>query len=197
MNVSGSLETPERLRSGTSARRARVRPEDAEISVQPNFSLLLGLALLVIILQATILRPLSFHGAHVSLVTVLIVWTGLRAGSTTGGWLGVLSGLIEDALGGGGANVIGTTLVGYIAGLLSVRFFADSLPVFVTAVAAATWLRGLVAYLVMEIGLGERGMFHRLSHELVWQTLMNCAVAVVALLVLRVLSHLPPKSDTR
>lgn len=192
MNVSGSLETPDRLRS-TPSQRTRVRPEDAEVSVRPNFTLLLGLALLAIIAQSTILRSLAFHGAHVSLVTVLVVWAGLRGGATSGGWLGLLSGLVEDALGGGGANVVGTTLVGYIAGLLSVRFFADSLPVFLSAVAAATWLRGAVAYLIMEVGLGERGMFHRLSHELVWQTLLNCVVAVLALLVLRVASHMPAK----
>lgn len=189
MNLSGSLETPERLRSGSDSARARVRPEDAEVSVRPNFTLLLGLAVGAIVLQSTVLRQFTVHGAHLSLLTVLIVWTGLRAGSTTGGWLGLISGLIEDALGGSGANVVGTMLIGYIAGLLSVRFFADSLPVFVSAVAAATWLRGIVAYLVMEIGIGERGMFHRLSHELFWQMVLNCVVAMIALLGLRIASH--------
>lgn len=194
MNASWAMHDPQRLRSGApkSAARERIRPEDAEISVPPSFGLLFMLALAAIVLQSTLLHTVRLHGAQVSLVTVLVVWAGVRGGITSGGWLGLLSGLVEDALGGGGTNVIGSTLVGFVAGLLSVRFFSDSLPVFVSAVAAATWVRGIIAYAVLDFGLGERGSFHRITHELVWQTLLNCGVAIVALLALRVRSHLQP-----
>jgi len=171
------------------AHQPRVRPEEAEVSIPPRFWVLVLLAIAAIIVQSTLLRPLSLRGAHVSLVTVLLVWTGLRCGIGTGGALGFIAGLIEDALGAGGANVLATTLVGYCAGLLNVRFFADSLPVFVSAVAGATVLRGIVTYLVMEAGLSERGSFHRVSHELVWQVLLNALAAAIALLTLRAVQH--------
>ena len=179
----------DRLRPEGAQPRVRVRPEDAEVSVAPRFWMLVALAIGAIVLQSTVLYPLSLRGAHLSLVTILLVWTGLRCGITTGGALGLIAGLVEDALGGGGADVLATTLVGFCAGLLNVRFFADSLPVFVSAVAGATVLRGAVTYLVTELGFGIRGSFHRVSHELVWQIVLNCACAAVALLVLRAAEH--------
>lgn len=179
----------ERLRPAGAQRRERIRPEDAEVSVRPKFIWLLLLALGAIVVQSTILHSLSVGGARPSLLTVLLVWTGLRCGVATGGLLGFVAGLVEDGLGSGGANVFGTTLVGFGAGLLNVRFFADSLPVFVSAVAVATIVRGAFTYLVMEIGLGERGMFHRYSHELVWQVLLNAVTAALTLLVLRAIAN--------
>lgn len=179
----------DRLRPEGGDRRPRVKPEEAEVSVPPRFWVLVLFAVAAIIVQSTLLRPLAVHGAHISLVTVLLVWTGLRCGVSTGGSLGLIAGLIEDALGGGGADVLATSLVGFCAGLLNVRFFSDSLPVFVSAVAGATVLRGIVTYLVMEIGLFERGTFHRVSHELVWQVVLNALTAAVTLLVLRAIAH--------
>jgi rod shape-determining protein MreD len=179
----------DRLRPEGADRRPRVRPEEAEISVPPRFWVLVLLALAAIIVQSTLLRPLAVRGAHISLVTVLLVWTGLRCGVSTGGALGFIAGLIEDALEGGGTDVLATSLVGFGAGLLNVRFFADSLPVFVSAVACATVLRGGVSYLVMEIGLFERGTFHRVSHELLWQVVLNSVAAAVTLLALRAIAH--------
>ena len=179
----------ERLRPEGEQRHPRVRPEEAEVFVPPRFWVLVALAIGAVLIQSTLLRPLSLRGAHISLVTVLLVWTGLRCGSSTGGVLGLIVGIIEDALGGSGANVLATTLVGFSAGLLNVRFFADSLPIFVSAVAGATILRSLVTYLVSEVGLGVRGSFHRVSHELVWQLLLNSIVAALALLVLRAIAN--------
>jgi rod shape-determining protein MreD len=183
--ASGALD---RLRPEGTQSSARVRPEEAEVSIPPRFWVLVLLAAVAIIAQSTLLRPLTLRDAHVSLVTVLLVWTGLRCGISTGGVLGLIAGLIEDAL-GGGANVVATTLVGLSAALLNVRFFADSLPVFVSATAGATILRGIVTYLVMELGFGERGTFHRVSHELVWQVVLNSITAAIVLLVLRAIAH--------
>lgn len=178
-----------RLRPGSHEPRSRVRPEDAEISTPPRFWVLVLIAVAAIIVQTTLLRPLELHGAHASLVTIVLVWTGLTCGISTGGVLGIIAGLIEDAMGGGGANVLATMLVGFSAGLLNVRFFADSLPVFISAVAGGTVLRGLVTYLVLELGFSERGTFHRTSHELFWQVVLNCLVAAILLLVMRAVTH--------
>ena len=189
MSLHPSGAALDRLRPQGEARRERVRPGDAEISVPPKFWILVLVAIAAIVAQSTLLRAVSLRGANVSLVTVLLVWAGMRGGTSMGGLLGIVAGVVEDALGGGGANVLATTLVGYGAGLLSARFFADSLPIFVSAVAAATVVRGLVTYAVVELGFAERGSFHRVSHELVWQVLLNCAVAAVVLLAARARAH--------
>jgi rod shape-determining protein MreD len=180
----------DRLRLEGSARRTdAVRPQDAEVFVPPRFWALLLAAVSAIVVQSTILQPFSLRGAHVSLLTILLVWTGLRCGVTTTGALGLVSGAIEDALGGSGVNVLATTVTGLCAGLLNVRFFADSLPVFVSAVGLATLLRGAITYAVSELGFGIRGSFHRASHELLWQFVLNCVVAALALFVERVAGH--------
>jgi len=184
--TSGALD---RLRPEGGERRTRVRPEEAEVSVPPRFWVLVLVGVAAIVVQSTLLRSFSLREAHLSLVTVLLVWTGLRCGITTGGLLGLILGLVEDALGGGGANVLATTLVGFCAGLLNVRFFADSVPVFVSAVAGATVVRAVITYAVMELGFGERGSFHRVSHELVWQIVLNSIAAAIVVLVLRAIAH--------
>lgn len=162
---------------------------DAEVFVPPSFWLLLGLAALAALLQATLVRDVALRGGHLSLLTILIVWAGLRCGVTTGGWLGLFGGLLEDALGGGGVNVLGATLAGFGAGLLSNRFFSDSIPVFTAAVAGATILRAASTYVVVEIAFGERGFFHRMAHAAAWQIVLNAVGAVVVLLALRIASH--------
>jgi rod shape-determining protein MreD len=173
-----------RLRGGP-ARAARLRPVDAEVSVAPRFSVLALLGLGAVLLQSTVLHGATLRGAHLGLVTMLLVWTGLRCGVVTGGWLGFLCGLLEDALGGAGANVLSATLTGFLSGLLANRFFSDSLPVFLGALAGATALRFAVTYLFLEFVYGERGLFHPMSHEFVWATALNCAFGAALLLAMR------------
>lgn len=179
----------DRLRPENEPRPERIRPQDAEVWVAPRFWVLVLLGIAAILIQSTLGRFFSLRGASVSLLTVLLVWTGLRCGVTTGGFLGLIAGLIEDALGGGGTNVLGTTLVGFGAGMLNTRFFADSLPVFVSAVASATVIRAVTTAIVLEAGFGERGLLHRSSHLLVWQILLNVVAATLTLLVLRAIAH--------
>jgi rod shape-determining protein MreD len=173
-----------RLRGGP-ARAARRHPVDAAVSVAPRFSLLVLLAVAAVLAQSTLLHGATFRGAHVSLVTVLLVWTGLRCGVVTGGWLGFIAGLLEDALGGGGSNVLSATLVGFLSGMLANRFFSDSLPVFLAALVGATAIRFAAMYLFFEFVYGERGLFGPMSHEFAWATVLNCVVGTVVLLGLR------------
>ena len=169
--------------------RQRLQPIDAGVSVPPRFSVLLALGLVALLLQSTLLHSVALRGAHLSLVTLLVVWTGLRCGVVGGGWLGLILGLLEDALGGGGANTIAMTLVGFGSGLLANRFFPDSLPVFVSAVTAATALRYAATYLFFEFVDGERGLFVPLSHEFFWATILSAAAGAVTVLVLRAFDH--------
>jgi rod shape-determining protein MreD len=174
----------DRLRIGPSAPRRRARV-DAEISVPPRFGVLAALALGAGIIQSTLLSGVEFRGAHVSLLIVLVVWTGLRCGVVTGGWLGLLAGLIADALGGNGVNILGFTLAGFGAGLLANRFFWDSFPVFIAATAAAKALCAFLSWATLAIAFGERGAFVRDSHAAAWEMVVNCAVAAVALALIR------------
>lgn len=174
----------DRLRIGPS-RAPRVAHIDAEISVPPRFWVLVAIALICAVAQSTLLAGVDLRGAHVSLLTVLIVWTGLRCGVVTGGWLGLIAGVFADALGGGGANVLGFTLAGFGAGLLANRFFWDSLPVFVGAVALATIIHTLVAWMILAVAFVERGAFIRTTHAMVWAIVLNCAVAALALAIVR------------
>ena len=172
-----------RLRGGPA--RARRAPLDAEVSVAPRFSVLLALGLIALLVQSTLLHGLTLRGAHVSLITVLVVWTGLRCGVVTGGWLGLILGFLEDALGGGGANTIATTLVGFGSGMLANRFFSDSLPVLLSAMTVATAMRYIANYIFFEFVNAERGLFVPLSHEFVWAAILNAIAGAIVLLGLR------------
>ena len=187
MSVHDTASSSLRLRGGPA--RTRRAPVDAEVSVPPRFSVLLVLGLVALLLQSTLLHGVTLRGAHVSIVTVLIVWTGLRCGVVAGGWLGLILGVLEDALGGGGANTIAATLVGFGSGMLANRFFSDSLPVFLSALTVATAIRYAATYIFFEFIDGERGLFTPLSHEFVWSVLLNAAVGTVVLLALRAYSN--------
>jgi len=176
------------LRLRDASQGVRRRPVDAEVSVAPRFSVLLLIGVLAVLAQATVLHGVMLRGAHVSLVTVLVVWTGLRCGVVTGGWLGLLCGFLEDALGGGGANTLGAALVGFLSGSLSNRFFADSPPVFLSAIAGATVVRAVASYVVLETGFGERALFVPMSHETFWSVILDVAVGAVVLFVRHVAS---------
>jgi rod shape-determining protein MreD len=175
----------DRLRSGP-RRTPRIAHVDAEISIPPRFSVVLAIAFACAVVQSTMLAGVELRGAHISLLLVLVVWTGLRCGVVTGGWLGFFAGLFADALGGGGVNVIGFTLAGFGAGLLANRFFWDSLPVFIGAVALATIVHALTAWMVLAIAFAERGAFIRTTHAMAWEVVVNCAVAALALAIIRV-----------
>jgi rod shape-determining protein MreD len=186
-----NMESAAALRLREAAARPSVRRGvDAEISVAPRFSTLALLGLAAVLLQATVLHGFALRGAHVSLVTVLVVWTGLRCGVVTGGWLGFFCGLLEDALGGHGSNVLGAALVGFLAGTLSNRFFSDSLPIFIASLVAATALRFAFQYAFFEIAYHEHGTFHLLSHEFIWAALLNAVTGAIVLLGLRARAHL-------
>ena len=81
--------------------------------------------------------------------------------------------------------ILSATLTGFLSGLLANRFFSDSLPVFLGALAGATALRFAVTYLFLEFVYGERGLFHPMSHEFVWATALNCAFGAALLLAMR------------
>ena len=186
------MTNAERLRAAPRVLFGPRRPMDVDFSAPPRFWTLLLLAVVAVLVQTVFGHAWTVRGAQPSLLTVLVVWTGLRCGPTTGGWLGFFGGALEDALGGGGANVLSATCVGFLAGLLASRFFADSLPAVLGAVAGGTIVRSAITYVVLETGLGERGIYHRLAHATAWEVLLNCVVAAIAVIALRWWSYRRP-----
>ena len=170
-------------------RPAQRRQVDAQIAVPPRLLTLILLTLAVALLQGTLLQHVSLRGARLSAMTVLVVWTGLRCGVATGGFIGLLGGLLEDASGGSGNNVLGTTLAGAAAGTLANRFFFDSIPVSIGTVAAASALRAYTNYIILESAFGYRGLFARTSDALLWQIVLNCSSALLLMLYLRLRAH--------
>jgi len=103
----------------------------------------LGLALA---LQTTLAPVLSDAGVPVDLVLVVVVTTAVASGPFAGLWAGTVGGLLQDALSGGviGAGGLAKTLVGYLVGQFSSRFFIarswHQLLVFFTASVVHTGL---------------------------------------------------------
>jgi rod shape-determining protein MreD len=188
MNVELARTLPPRVLFGPQ------RPVDTGAGAPPRFTTLLLLAALAVLLQVTFGHAWTLRGAHISFLTVLVVWTGLRCGPTTGGWLGLLGGALEDALGGGGASVLAMTIVGFLSGLLSSRFFADSLTAVVASVAGGTIARNAITYAVLEVAYGDRGSYHRIAHATAWEVVLNCALSVLVVLALRWWSDRRPAS---
>jgi len=179
------MSIAQRLRAAPRVLFGPHRPVEAGTSAPPRFTALLLVAAALVLVQVVFAHAWTLRGAQPSPLTVLIVWTGLRCGPTTGGWLGFFGGALGDALGGGGAYVLASTAVGFLAGLFSSRFFADSLLAIAIAVAAGTIVRNAITYVVLETALGERGVYHRLAHATAWEVVLNCTLAVIAVLAAR------------
>jgi len=179
------MSVADRLRATPRVLFGPRNPVQAGAAAPPRFTTLLLIAAALALAQAAFAHAWMVRGAQPSPITVLIVWTGLRCGATTGGWLGFFGGALEDALGGGGAYVLGSTAVGFLAGLFSSRFFADSVPAVAVAVGAGTIVRNAITYVVLETALGHRGMYHRFAHATAWEVLLNCAIAAVAIVAAR------------
>ena len=179
------MSIAQRLRAAPRVLFGPRRPVEAGTSAPPRFTTLLLIAAGLALAQTVFAHAWTVRGAQPSPLSVLIVWTGLRCGPTTGGWLGFFGGALEDALGGGGAYVLASTAIGFLAGLFSSRFFADSLLAISIAVAAGTIVRNAITYVVLETALGERGFYHRLAHATAWEVALNCGIAVLALLAAR------------
>ncbi len=82
----------------------------------------LGLALA---LQTTLAPMLADVGVPVDLVLVVVVTAAVANGSLAGLWTGTVGGLLQDALSGGviGVGGLAKSLVGYLVGQVSSRFF--------------------------------------------------------------------------
>ena len=144
----------------------------------------LGAALIA---QSTVLHAFAIHGVVPSVVLVVVVWYAIRVDAPRAALFGLAAGLCEDVLSpqSGGAWTISTTLVAVLAGMLSRGFFADSLPLVCTIVAFATLVRSLLFWTVMGFEGYPPGLGAMHLREALLQAVMNVAVMLVAMLVVR------------
>ena len=140
-----------------------------------------------LIAQSTVLHAIAIRNVVPSVVLVVVVWYAIRVDAPRAALFGLAAGLCEDILSpqSGGAWTISTTLVAVLAGMLSRGFFADSLPLVCTIVAFATLVRSLLFWTVMGFQGYPPGLGAMHFREALLQAVMNVAVMLVAMLVVR------------
>lgn len=137
--------------------------------------------------QVSVLHYLSFRGAEVSPVLIVVVWYAVSSDMRRATLYGLIAGLCEDILstGTGGAWTIATTLTAILASSISSGFFADSIPLVAGIVIGATLARNLIYWLVMEIQGYPAGLGGIHFHQTLWQALLNGLLVTVVMVVRR------------
>ena len=140
--------------------------------------------MLCVLLQATVVHWLAFRGVVPSLVVIAVVFAAVHMRASTALMLGVLAGLMEDALGAsGGAWTIATGLSAVFASWTTRRFFTDSVSVTLGAVALCTLLRDAAFWSVMSLEGYPPGMGMVHLHGALWDALYTTFIAAIALIV--------------
>ncbi|HET6274677.1 MAG TPA: rod shape-determining protein MreD [Candidatus Cybelea sp.] len=140
-----------------------------------------------VVAQATVVHYLAFRNVVPSFVLVVVIWYAIRVDARRAALYGLAAGFCEDALSAqtGAAWTIATALSALLAGILSRGFFADSLPLAAGITIAATLVRALLFWIVMALEGYPSGLGAMHFHEALLQTLLNAAVIVVAMIVMR------------
>jgi uncharacterized membrane protein len=143
-----------------------------------------ALALVVILLAQAAFAPyLSFRGATISFVTLLVAWYAVRTGSLRGLLFGLIAGSCEDALAGssGVAWTFATGLAGLVAGRLSRTWLADTKLALVPGAAAITLLRDLAFATFMQMQGRPLALPLAHLHAALWQSALDALAAFAAL----------------
>jgi rod shape-determining protein MreD len=99
------------------------------------------LAIIIALALQTTVVPFVWSGkSNLDLVLVVVVYTALQFGPTTGLMTGAFAGMAQDALSGGviGVGGLAKTIVGFLAGVVGSQFIVtNSLPRFVVLLLGA------------------------------------------------------------
>jgi len=112
------------------------------------FLILIGAVLL---LEKTALHFLRVAGVKPDLVLLLVIFNGVLKGPREGAFWGFIGGLIEDFACGHyiGLHALSKLCAGYVAGLVEVRVYKESLFVAAVVVWGTSILAGAVVYLLL------------------------------------------------
>lgn len=139
---------------------------------------------LALLAQIEVMHYVTFRGAEVSTVVVVLVWYALRADLLQAVAFGLAAGLCEDIFSAqtGVAWTMATPLTALFVSWLSRWFFADSIPILAGVVIAATLLRRMLFWIVMALQGYPPGYARVHLHEALWEALLNAVlVSVLAL----------------
>lgn len=143
--------------------------------------------LLAIIAQATLVHALAIRGVVPSFVLVVVVWYAIRVDARRAAVYGLVAGLCEDALsaGTGAAWMISTCSSAVVASMLSRGFFSDSIPLVGAITVFVTLLRALIFWAAMALGGYPPGLGSMHLREALFESLLNGAVVIAAMLAVR------------
>ncbi len=140
-----------------------------------------------VVAQATVVHYLAVRGVVPSFVLAVVVWYAIRVDVRRAALYGLVAGLCEDALSSqtGAAWTISTCISALLAGVLSRGFFADSIPLATAITVVATLVRALLFWVVMALAGYPSGLGSMHFREALFQAVLNAAVILAAMLVVR------------
>lgn len=121
------------------------------------------LALLMVILQTTVMPYLAIGEAAPDLVFLLVVFLAVQRSSTLGIWTAFGAGLLQDIAAGSplGLNAVLLTSLAYLAGQVHRKLFKDNVSAQVLIVVLFTWLHQFLVFfwlntvMATSFGLGK------------------------------------------
>jgi rod shape-determining protein MreD len=129
-----------------------------EIVNGPAFWRSAGFVALGVFVQTVFAPYLTVRHGIPSFVTIAVVLYALRVGARRGAGLGLIAGVLTDAVTGtGGSWTIAYTLLALLAGGVSRGFFADGTVLPALAIGLAVVVRSLIFWIVMSAEGYPRG----------------------------------------
>ena len=154
-----------------------------EIVNGPAFWRSAGFVALAVFVQTVFAPILLVRNGMPSFVTIVIVLYALRVGARRGAVLGLLAGILTDAMAGtGGAWTLAYTLLALIAGGVSRGFFADGIVLPSIAIGIAAIVRSFLFWLVMTAEGYPRGYGAIHLHAALESAVLTAIYAFVYLL---------------
>lgn len=140
-----------------------------------------------LVVQTTVVHALAVRNVVPSFVLVVVVWYAMRVDARRAMLYGLIAGVCEDALapGTGASWTLSTGASALVASLLTRGFFPDSIPLVAAITVAATLLRALIFWIVMALFGYPAGLSGMHFHEALFAAVLNVAVIVVTMLIVR------------
>lgn len=107
----------------------------------------------LLILQIGLFSSLKLFGVKPDLLLIFVVLEGLYRGTVRGAQVGLLAGFMQGIISGRflGMFALAKAISGYFAGLLTMKFFRESIYIPLLAVWTATIVHELVVWAILRI----------------------------------------------
>ncbi len=128
----------------------RTNYRSIEIVNGPSFWRAAGCVARGVVVQTVFAPLLVVRGRIPSFVTIAVVLSALRLGARRGALLGLVAGVLTDAVAGtGGAWTLASTLLALVCGGITRSFFADGVVLPSLFVGAAVVVRSALFWIIM------------------------------------------------